>query len=456
MPESQTGVGKRLGIAALSILAAILVYFILPTGCPEPARRVAGIFVLAALFWGFEIIPLFATSLLVLLLLIFNLAGSNAADAGSYRIFFLPFSNPVIVLFLGGFALARVLQKHGIDRVAVFRLLQAFGHRPYSVLCGFILATAFLSLWMSHTAATALMLALVIPVLKHLEADDPFKKALVLAIPFSANIGSIGTPVGTPPNAIALGILKEHGIEVHFLSWMLMAVPLALILLVFTSGILYFMFRPKRGRMPAFAEPVQTMGAREKWAAGIALLTILLWITSGWHQIPEAVVSLLAVTLFAGFGFLTHDDLNALHWDILILMWGGLALGHAMETSGLGAWAMTLPLFAQQGFGLVLTFCLLTVAISIFISNTPTANLLVPLAMSAPEGERLLLAIVVALSASFDMLLPVSTPSNALAFSTRVVAVRDMVKAGLPIVVLAVVLVLAGHRFFITGILGRG
>jgi sodium-dependent dicarboxylate transporter 2/3/5 len=182
-------------------------------------------------------------------------------------------------------------------------------------------------------------------------------------------------------------------------------------------------------------------------------LTVFLWLSSGWHGIPESVVSLLAVGLFVGLGFLSREDINGLHWDILILMWGGLALGKAMEISGLGQWVVGLPLFAQEGFGLVATFCLLTVVVSIFVSNTPTANLLVPLAMSVPGGDRLLLAVVVALSASFDMLLPISTPSNALAFSTRIISVKDMLKSGFVIVVAAIVLVLAGYRFFITGAL---
>lgn len=442
--------------AFFATAAAIAIYFVLPPDCPEPARRTAAVFTVAALFWAFEIIPLFATSILVVLLLVFSLAkpgGVLGMDQNGYQIFLLPFSNPVLMLFLGGFVLAKVAQKHRVDQALVGRLLRLFGDKPYFILLGFILATGFISLWMSHTASTALMLAIIGPVLLRLDADDRFKKALVLAVPFAANIGGIGTPVGTPPNAIAIGILAEEGIKIHFLSWMAMAIPLALGLLFVTSLVLYFMFRPRYKRFPISFKFEEQWTPRAKGTLGIGLLTILLWLTSGWHGIPESIVSLLSVGLFAALGFLGREDLNGIHWDILVLMWGGLALGKAMEISGLGQWIVALPLFSQQGFPLVATFCLLTVLVSIFISNTATANLIVPLAMSLPGQNRLLLAVVVALSCSFDMILPISTPSNALAFSTNVISVRDMFRSGIVIIAIAIAFILWGYPFFITRVL---
>ena len=447
---------KKIGLAILAACAALVVYLALPLSCPEPARRTAAVFVLAALFWALEIIPLFATSLLVVLLLVFFLAkpgGILGMDETGYQIFLLPFSNPVIMLFLGGFVFAKVVQKYRADQAMVSRLLPFFGTKPYFILLGFIFATAFLSLWMSHTASTALMLAIIAPILSRLDEDDYFKKALVLAIPFSANIGGIGTPVGTPPNAITIGILAEQGIKIHFLSWMMMAIPLALILLLLTSVILYFMFPPKHRKLPILFEFKEKLGARAKGAVAIGLLTVVLWLTSGWHRVPESVVSLLSVALFSAFGFLNREDMNSIHWDILVLMWGGLALGKAMEVSGLGQWVVTLPLFSQTGFLLVATFCLLTVLVSIFISNTATANLIVPLAMSLQGENRLLLAVIVALSCSFDMILPISTPSNALAFSTKAISTWDMLKSGSLIVMIAIVFLLLGYPFFITRVL---
>lgn len=451
-PPKIPSAARKIGLAVFACSAALIAYIFLPASCPEPAKRTAAVFILAACFWASEVIPLFATSLVVILLLVFSLArpgGALGMDQNGYQIFLLPFSSPVIMLFLGGFVLARVVQKHRLDQLIVGRLLRVFGDKPYPVLLGFILVTGFISLWMSHTAATALMLAMIGPVLSHLDPDDLFKKALVLAIPFAANIGGIGTPVGTPPNAIAIGILADEGIKINFLSWMMMAVPLALALLLITSVILYLMFRPKQKRLRISFEAEGRLGGRAKAVLGIALLTIILWLTSGWHGIPESIVSLLSVGLFAAFGLLNREDINSIHWDILILMWGGLALGKAMEVSGLGEWIVGLPLFAQEGFLLVATFCLLTVFVSIFISNTPTANLIVPLAMSVPGENKVLLAVIVALSCSFDMILPISTPSNALAFSTNVISTKDMLKSGIVVIVIAIAFVLLGYPFFI-------
>lgn len=440
----------------LASLAALAVYLALPQSCPEAARRTAAVFILAAFFWAFEIIPLFATSFVVILLLIFSLSkpgGILGMDENGYQIFLLPLSNPVIMLFLGGFVLAKIMQKYAVDRVLVTRLLRFFGDKPYFILLGFILTTGFLSLWMSHTASTALMLAIIMPVVSRLEEDDAFKKALVLSIPFAANIGGIGTPVGTPPNAIAIGILAEEGIRIRFLSWMMMAIPLALVLLLIASVILYFMFPAKHKKLLISFGSEETLKPHAKGAIAIAVLTIVLWLTSTWHKIPESVVSLLSVGLFAGLGFLKREDINSIHWDILILMWGGLALGRAMEVSELGKWIVGLPFFDTQGFALVATFCLLTVLVSFFISNTATANLIVPLAMSIPGANKLLLAVIVALSCSFDMILPISTPSNALAFSTNAISVKDMLKSGILIVLIAVFFILAGYNFFIARVL---
>lgn len=448
---------KKNLLALLAGGAAFLVYFVLPESCPEPARRTAAVFILAAFFWALEIIPLFATSLLVILLLIFSLAkpgGVLGMDSNGYQIFLLPLSNPVIMLFLGGFVLAKVMQKHQVDSATASHLLRFFGQKPYFILLGFILTTAFLSLWMSHTASTALMLTIIAPMLFHVEADDPFKKALVLSIPFAANIGGIGTPVGTPPNAIAIGILAEEGIKIHFLSWMMMAIPLALALLFIASFVLYILFPPKKKTLQIPIEFDGKISTRARGVIAISILTIGLWLSSGWHGIPESVISLLSVGLFAIFGFLKREDINSLHWDILVLMWGGLALGKAMEISGLGQWVVTLPLFSHEGFWLVAVFCISTVVVSIFVSNTATANLMVPLAMSLPGDNKLLLAVIVALSCSFDMLLPISTPSNALAFSTNAISVKDMMRSGVIIVVIAILLILLGYPFFITKILG--
>ena len=450
---SNIALTKRNSLAAVSLVIAGSAYFFLPASCPQAARRMAFIFVIAAFFWAFEIVPLHATSFFVILLEILLLTKRGGTDL-DYQVFLIPFSNPIIFLFLGGFTLAAALHKYQLDRELAERLLSIFGKNPFWVMLGFMMTTAFFAFWMSATATTAMMLILIAPLLSQTEADDPFRKALVLSIPFGARIGGLCTPIGTPPNAIAVGILQEQGIHLSFLSWMAMGVPLAFIILVVSSLVLYGLFRPHQEEMSFVFPKEEPVEAKGKIVFAIGLLTVGLWLTSGLHKIPEAVVSLLAVALFFGLNLLDRHDLKRIDWDILILMWGGLALGEGMELSGLTTWIVGSPLFAQSGIYLLAALCLLAMGISTFMSNTAAANLLIPLAVSIPGENPVFLAVAVALSCSFDVPLPISSPPNAMAFSTGVVSVKDMLKAGIPITLVAITLIIFGSRFIMGIVFG--
>jgi len=446
------GIKRQLALFLITLTAACLTYFIMPPSCPEPARRTAFIFVLAAFLWALEIIPLHATALVVVISSIFLLAkpgGVLGMDSTGYQTFLTPFANPVIMLFFGGFILAAALHKHHIDEWLVQKLIRIFGTKPFWLLFGFVMTTGFVSMWISNTATTAMMLTMIAPILADSRNDAKFKTALALAIAFSANVGGIATPVGTPPNAIALGILSDRGIHISFLQWMAMAFPLAVFLLIATSVILFWMFgRSQKSVFISEAREAKIV-LKSKSVAAIGLLTVVLWLTSTWHHIPEAVVALLAVGLLTSFQLIDHDDLKGIGWDILILMWGGLVLGRAIEVSGLGKWLVSLPVFSAEGHILVVAFSLLTVFLSIVMSNTATAGLVIPIAMSIGSANPVVLAVVIALSGSFDMILPVSTPPNAMIFSTNAVRSVDMLKAGAVVSVIALVLLLSGYSFFI-------
>lgn len=441
---------KSVWFALGSILTAAVVYFFLPESCSEAARRMAFIFVLAALFWALEIIPLFATSLLVVLLEAFLLGrpgGVLGMNRSGYTAFLIPFSNPVIMLFLGGFVLARALQKYKIDRWIAQNLLKLFGQKPYFVVLGFMVATGFLSMWLSNTATAALMLAMVHPLLSNLERDDPFKKAIVLGVAFAASIGGIATPVGTPPNAIAMGLLEERGIHLNFLSWVVMAAPLAALLILITSGIIYFFF-PSKNKKFIFKISDKVIFAREgKAVMVVGFLTVFLWLGSGWLNIPEALTALLATGLLTAFQLVDRNDFKSIDWDILVLMWGGLALGEGMEASGLANWIVAQPLFSHQGFFLIIIFCFFSAILSTFMSNTATVNLLIPIALSIPGENPIMLATIIALASSFDIALPIATPPMAIAYATQEVSVRDMLKAGIVFTLIANTLLLVGFEF---------
>lgn len=419
----------------------------------------AVVFFIAAFFWIFEVIPLYATSLLVILLQTFLLTKAGGAF-GIRQIsptFFLnSFANPIIILFLGGFVLAAALHKYHIDHLIAARLLRFFGTKPYFLLLGFMATTAFLSMWISNTATTAIMLSMIIPLLSDLESGDPFKKALVLSVAFAANIGGIATPVGTPPNAIVIGLLATKGIHLNFISWVFMATPLAILLLGITSFLLYFLFPPKSKKISLRISDLTGLISGSKTVVAIACLTIILWLTSSWHKIPESIVALLCVGLLSALGFFDRNDFKSIHWDILVLMWGGLALGDGMEISGLAKWIVSLPLFSHQGFILVAVFCLVTVLLSTFMSNTAAVNLIVPIAVSLPGENPVILATIVALASSFDIALPISTPPMTMAYATHEITVIDMLKSGILFTAIANILLLVGFRFVVTKAFGLG
>ena len=182
----------------------------------------------------------------------------------------------------------------------------------------------------------------------------------------------------------------------------------------------------------------------------ISLITIFLWLSSSIHGIPESVIALFAVTYFSFFGFIDKHDLQTLSWDILILIWGGLALGKGLQSSGFAEWLLAQDIFAHEGFVLMIVFAIISVLLSSFISNTVAANLLIPIALNLQSVNQVHLAIIVAISSSFAMVLPISTPPNTMVFSTGIIPSRSMLKAGPIISILGVVLLLAYYQIFLS------
>ncbi|MCP5470058.1 MAG: DASS family sodium-coupled anion symporter [Chlamydiales bacterium] len=421
---------RSLSLAFIAILCALACYLFIPT---DPAtRKVAAVFTIAVFFWAFEITPLYATSLLVVVLLTL-LMDQNL------QYFWIPFSSPVIILFLGGLTLAAAAKRHGVDHFLIEKVLAKVGFTTTTLL----ISSAFFSMWISNTAAAALMLMLVMPAFHNLETDDPIKRRVILAIAFGANIGGIMTPIGTPPNAIALGILRDFGIEIDFLRWMLYTVPFALILLAVTAVVLTLLFPSKTKLAPPKVFPKLTK--KGKGVLVIACLMIALWLTKVWHHIPESLVALIGLTLFALFRLIKKEEIRSIQWDILILMWGGLALGEAVLSSDVFHEIVKIPLFQEKGVVLLITFGILAVLLTSFISNTATANLLLPIAIAIDPTNKLLIAITIALACSFSFAFPISTPPNALAYGTGHVSVKEMFKAGglLSALSLALLLVVA-------------
>lgn len=437
---------KKTAIFLLCCAGSFAVYFFAPESMPELARRCAALFVLAGLLWAFEVFALHAVSLTLVVLQILLLAekGGFAPEGGiAYQEFLKPFASPVIMLFLGGFLLSRAMTKHGVAQILFSKVLKPYTSSPSLFLWSLIAITAFLSMWISNTATTAMMLAILIPVLKKMPAER-FHSALILAVPFGAAIGGAGTPIGTPPNAVAIAALREMGLTMTFTGWMMAAVPLMLILLGLVWIVLKLLFPAGKNFHIALEDQEHVLSKEGKWTSAITLAAVLLWLTRPWHGLDESVPALLAAAALTAFKLLDRKDIDSIEWDILVLMWGGLSLSHGMTLTGLADWFGALEWAHIPPSGRTALIAGLTLALSTFMNNTAAASLLVPLAIAAGgAGHSIHSAFLTALAASLALALPISTPPNAMAFASGRLGAGDMFKAGSLVSILGLLIILA-------------
>ncbi|RYD81616.1 MAG: DASS family sodium-coupled anion symporter, partial [Verrucomicrobiaceae bacterium] len=379
---------------AAALITSLLLH--LNTSWPREAVFMSGIFVLAAMLWVSEALPLFATALLVLGLEIVLLANpgewngfgfENGKSPGFQQILNTA-ADPVLLLFFGGFLLARAATKEGVERAVSSLLLAPFAKRAGLLLLGILGVTALFSMWMSNTATAAMMITLVSPIVLRLPPSEPFRKALILAVPVAANLGGLSTPIASPPNAVALGFLRKAGFSIGFVEWMMIAVPLMTCLLLLAWGVLWFLYRPELKELPLGTEKERLSG-RAIYVVCVFTVTALLWLTESLHGLPAAVVALLPAIALTAPGILNRDDLNGIPWNILILIGGGIALGAGMQLSGLDRLIVQqLPISDQSGSAWLLSALVAgTIVIGTFMSNTAAANLLLPIGMSAAAAS---------------------------------------------------------------------
>jgi sodium-dependent dicarboxylate transporter 2/3/5 len=410
-----------------------------------------GIFLFAAGLWVTEVIPPFATAVSVIILQVFLLGRPggplNLDEHGittSYQIFINPVASPVIILFFGGFILAAAAGKSGLDRVVAGVFLRRVAKGPGWLLAGVMGVTAVFSMFMSNTATAVMMFAILAPMLASLHERDPFRKGLCLAVAFAANIGGMGTLIGSPPNAVAASVLASMGIPVSFLGWMLFGVPVMSAMLVILWCVLRYSF-PLQGAIPLVAPPRKGAISPSLIVVSTTFaLTIGLWMTEPLHEMPAPVVALVPILVFTTTGLLTAEDLKKLDWDVLLLVAGGLSLGVSLQQSGLSEKiASTLHTGGLPPFLLLAGFMAGTSLLSNFMSNTSAANIMIPLAVAVSTLPPFLGAIVVAMSASLAMSLPISTPPNALAYGRGVLTTADLIRTGTLITIIGLAIVIA-------------
>lgn len=397
----------RIAALAAAVLLGLLAHHFIEQ--PIPARA-AGIIVFCLVLWLSEAVPVFAPTLALFVLTPALLGPLDPAYHLKHVMLWA--GEPVLILFFGGFTLGVAAAWHGIDHVIAQAALRAARGRPTLLIPMLAAATAFLSMWMLNTAAAALMIAAIGPLLRH--QDTNLRAALLLAVAFGANLGGMATPIGTGPNAIAIAAMPESTAP-GFLEWMAFALPLTVLTLA--GACVFILLRhPVSGQLPLHepAPKPESTSKTPRLIAALAAATILAWLSEPLHGVPAPVVSLALTAVLFGTGLLPARALRLLDWSTLIVIAGGIALGRLVEHTGLFTHFAT-QLAALEAHPFVITGLLVTMTafMSALMSNTATATLLIPLAMSIEPG-RTELPILIAIAASFGMPFVISTPPNAM------------------------------------------
>ncbi|MGO1665917.1 SLC13 family permease [Flaviflexus sp.] len=485
---------RLIGMAA-GVLAAILIYNIFPSslsaefqsalteGGIETDRNtiayVAAIAVLMGVWWMTEAIPLAATALVPLVAFPVMEISTMGTVGSSY-------GSPTIFLFMGGFFLALTMQRWNLHIRIALRTVLLIGTKPKRLVLGFMVATGFLSMWISNTATAVMMLPIGMSVLAlvgridtRVGKDSRFGAALMLGIAYAASIASLSTLIGTPPNTLLRGYLQDnHEITLNFGKWMLFGTPLAWGFLLIAWWLLMTLYKPEIDEIPGGRELIAEhhaklgpMSLQEKMTMTIFLLAALSWIIvpTVFPDSPvgdETIAMIVALVLFLvpakpkeGIGLLNWETAKGVPWDVLLLFGGGLALSAAFGYSGLSLW------IGDQAAGLdglpVIVIVIAVAALVVFLtemtSNTATAAAFLPIIGGVALGMGVdveLLVIPVALAATCAFMLPVATPPNAIAYGSGYIKISQMVKVGIWLNLMGIVLITLFTMYVGPAILG--
>ncbi len=442
----------------LSFILSYLLAYIPEYGLEKHALEMLFILFFASMLWITEAIPAFSVSLLLIGLEIILLGFPDFnfdSSVKDWQYYLNPWSSPLVFLFLAGFIMALAASKTKLDLWMAKFVLFYVGNKPANVLMGLILITFVLSMFISNTATTAMMLTVLTPILASMKEDNSFQKAILLGVVVAANIGGMGTIIGTPPNAIAVGALGEEAPS--FLGWMIHALPPAIVIMAIMTFVILKLYPSNEDSINVenikmvshFDDSTSTFSAiptMPSWKKILVVftfaVTVLLWLTGPIHHIPTTVVSFFPIIILTIFGIIDVEDIQKIRWDVIILIIGGLSLGAGISKTGLDDWIS--QIFDLKDIGILLVvvaFAYGIVIISNFMSNTAATNILLPIviAVSSAFGEHLsaFAVITVALCASFAMTLPVSTPPNAIMYSSGKLESKDFIKIGITVGIFA-------------------
>lgn len=468
-PPGGSRVRERAGLILGPLAFLVLLALPAPGGISEAGWRTAAMAVLMAILWITEAVPIPVTALLPLVIL--PLGGIQNPTAAA-----APYANPVIFLFMGGFMIAIALERCGLHRRLALAIVSHSGTGATRLIGGFMVATAFLSMWISNTAAVLMMLPMATSIIQLCRdqggdrgAERNFSTALLLGLAYSASIGGLGTLIGTPPNALLAGFMSEtYGVQIGFGQWMLLGVPLVVVSLPITWLVLTRALHPVAGdAFLAGGEVIRTelaalgpLRSDERVVATITALTALLWVVRPLLEPWAPGLNDTTIAIAGGFAMfvipverswsryaLEWKDIERLPWSVLLLFGGGLALADSIQKTGLAEWLGT-RLGVLQGWPILVVALALTVVI-VFLteltSNTATAATFLPVIAAMAVGMKvdpLLLAIPAALGASCAFMMPVATPPNAIVYGSGQLTVPQMARAGLVLNLVFIVIIM--------------
>jgi sodium-dependent dicarboxylate transporter 2/3/5 len=451
-----------------------MVYFALqavepPQSMPILAWDVLCITIWMAIWWVSEVVPIAVTALLPIVL--FPLTGALSIEATTAA-----YGDKFVFLYLGGFLLAIAIEKWELHRRIALSIIRLIGNNLKLIILGFMIATAFLSMWISNTATSVMMLPIGAAIINQLW-DDPkterdekgiFGKALMLSIAYSASIGGIATLIGTPPNLVLAGVVQKfYGIEITFYQWLKLGLPISLVLLAISWKYLTtFAFDLKGMRLPGgkaeIARLLHELGAmtkQEKIVLTVFILTALGWITRSFLLQPvlpfldDTVIAIFAgITLFLlpsgkeHGRILVWEDAVKIPWGIIILFGGGMALAKAFEETGLAVW-IGQQLSSLENLPLILLVLVLVTAVNFLTevtSNLATTAMLLPILAPmalAMQIHPYFLLVAATLAASCAFMLPVATPPNAVVFGAGYLKIKDMTRAGIWLNLLSILII---------------
>jgi sodium-dependent dicarboxylate transporter 2/3/5 len=402
--------------------------------------RAAILGVICVALWLTELVPPFVPTLLLLVATPL-LLGSLGAEYELPSVITWA-ADPVLALFFGGFALGAAAHRHGID-AEVARLIVVLSKHRRRVLVALVLGgTALMSMWMSNIAAAAMMLAALRPIFSGAKADPELRTALLLGVAMGGNLGGIATPIGTGPNAIAIAAAAEHQ-SITFASWMAFGLPLALGMLLLVYGILLLRYRVA-GAFEHEPPPPTARQPHAPWVVAVFLLAVAGWLSEPIHGVSAPLLSLGVTALLFGTRLLRKEDLAGFDWSTLGLIAGGIMLGRLIEQTGLFAQLSQQVAWTEYPRVVLLSALVVSGALlSAVMSNTGTAALLIPLAMSLVPTPSM--AVIVAIATSFGMPFAMSTPPNAMAYGEGGLKTSDLLVVGVPAMIVGcVVLALTG------------